>query len=111
MTRVNGPAARSKYDHPIKRRSGSLSMDHPEPRIISRNPSQADFDRKLASQVKGSLRKLVPGSARHVIVEAKEGTVTLRGDVPSFHIRQVFVHCCRRVPGVVGVVDELNVQA
>jgi hypothetical protein len=35
--------------------------------------------------------------------------VTLRGRVPSFYQRQLFIHCCQRVAGVVQLNDELQV--
>lgn len=71
-------------------------------------PIQADQD--LTSRVKTCLDGLNRAIARRMAIEANAGVVTLRGDVPTFYMRQVFVHACRRIPGVTHVNDELAVQ-
>ncbi len=48
---------------------------------------------------------------RRVIVRAFRGVVTIRGKVRSFHQKQLCLHCCQRVAGVVRVEDELEVLA
>jgi osmotically-inducible protein OsmY len=40
-----------------------------------------------------------------------DGVVTLRGNVPTFHMRQLLVHRCQKVPGVTAVRDELRVRS
>jgi osmotically-inducible protein OsmY len=44
-----------------------------------------------------------------ISIEVSRGVVTFRGQVKSFHIKQVLVHACRRLPRVADVVDELRV--
>ena len=49
------------------------------------------------------------GVSRRLDIEVQDGTVTLRGTVPSFYQRQLCL-CCKYVPGVRAVVDELRVE-
>ncbi len=49
-------------------------------------------------------------SLRRLNIEVQDGTVTLRGNVESFDERQLCVSCCRHVPGVFRLVDEINVD-
>jgi len=46
---------------------------------------------------------------RDIEVSAVGGTVVLRGKVGSFYEKQLCIHCCRRVAGVVRLVDEVDV--
>jgi osmotically-inducible protein OsmY len=41
-------------------------------------------------------------------VEAKDGIVTLKGEVPSFYARQLAIACARRVAGVRRVIDQVQ---
>jgi osmotically-inducible protein OsmY len=36
-------------------------------------------------------------------------TAALRGQVPSLHEKRLFLQCCRHVPGVMRVVDDMSV--
>lgn len=66
-------------------------------------------DRELERRVINFLdRQHVPG-LRNVEVEANSGVVTIRGRVKSFHQRQLCIHCCQRVAGVVALNDEVRV--
>ena len=49
-------------------------------------------------------------SLRRLRIEVDGGTVTLRGGVASFYERQLCLSCCRRVPGVFKLVDEIDVD-
>ena len=46
---------------------------------------------------------------RQLKIRAKNGKVTLSGPVHSFYQRQLAVNCCRRVAGVTGLVDQIEV--
>jgi osmotically-inducible protein OsmY len=72
------------------------------------SPSQP-ADRELEGRVHATLQTLNRAVARRVIIEVKDGLVTLRGDVPTFYARQIIIHECQRVPGVTRVNDELSV--
>ena len=67
-------------------------------------------NRELECQVSGFLRDLDPSAGRRVTVEAVDGVLTLTGQVETFYIRQLFVHCCRQIPGVTAVDDNLDVR-
>lgn len=49
-------------------------------------------------------------SGARLRIEADRGVITLSGQVPSFHQRQLIHAFTRRVAGVVQVIDELEVQ-
>lgn len=49
-------------------------------------------------------------SLRAIKVSASAGTVTLRGRVSSYYEKQLCLHCCRRVAGVMQLVDEVVVM-
>jgi osmotically-inducible protein OsmY len=48
---------------------------------------------------------------RQVVVRADSGTITLRGTVTSFYQKQLCIQACRAVPGVVALVDEVEVAS
>ena len=50
----------------------------------------------------------VPG-LRQISVAADCGTVTVRGRVTSFYEKQLCHHICRRVAGVIRLIDEVSV--
>lgn len=66
-------------------------------------------DRDLQRRVVSFLHdRHVPG-LRHLDVEVQDGTVVLRGRVNSFYEKQLCQNCCRRVAGVLRLVDEVTV--
>jgi hypothetical protein len=50
-------------------------------------------------------------SVQRLNIEVENGTVNVQGTVASFYERQVCVSCCQHVPGVFGLVDEINVDS
>jgi osmotically-inducible protein OsmY len=66
-------------------------------------------DRDLEHQVTAGLRDRNVAALRQVVVRANRGTVTLHGTVASFYHKQLCIHACRVVPGVVALVDEVKV--
>ena len=71
----------------------------------------SDADRDLERRIVNYLRRRhVPG-LRQLDVKASNGTVTLRGHVRSFYEKQLSHHCCRRVAGVVKLIDAIDVVA
>lgn len=73
-------------------------------------PSPADdADRDLERRITNYLaRRHLPG-LRQLEVKANNGTVTLRGQVRSFYEKQLSQHCCRRVAGVLKLIDAIDV--
>ncbi len=55
----------------------------------------------LCSRFRSSLRRLD--------VESSGGTVTIRGRVPTYYEKQLAINSCRRVAGVVKLVDDVVV--
>ena len=66
-------------------------------------------DRDLERRVVNYLRDRQVPSFRRLGVESDNGTVTLRGQVRSFYEKQLSLHSCRRVAGVLRLIDELDV--
>ncbi|HWB11017.1 MAG TPA: BON domain-containing protein [Pirellulales bacterium] len=65
-----------------------------------------DLERRVANYLAG---RHVPG-LRHLEVEARNGTVTLKGRVYSFYEKQLCQAVCRRVAGVVAYIDAIDVS-
>ena len=69
------------------------------------NSADRDLERRVVSFLVG---RHVP-SLRNLQVEARNGTVTLRGRVRTFYEKQLCQSCCRRVAGVLQFVDHVDV--
>lgn len=67
--------------------------------------ADADLRRRVLSFLAG--RHLA--ALRSIEVEARGGTVTLRGKVHTFYEKQLTQQCSRRVAGVVRLIDEVDV--
>jgi len=67
-------------------------------------------DRDLERRIVNFLADRQIPNLRNLIVAVEGGVVTLRGRVRSFYEKQMSQLCCRRVAGVVGLVDEIHVQ-
>ncbi len=81
---------------------------------MSTTPTQAGPSNSLTADVTRRIVNLLwqrggPWLAT-VDVRFDRGTATLSGTVRSFHERQLCIDCCRHVPGVHRVVDELKVD-
>jgi osmotically-inducible protein OsmY len=74
-------------------------------RNLVEDASDRDLERRVVSYLHG---RHVP-SLRHLDVEADNGTVTLRGTVGSFYEKQLSQQCCRRVAGVIKLIDAVDV--
>jgi osmotically-inducible protein OsmY len=48
---------------------------------------------------------------RDLQVQVHRGEVTITGKVDSFHERQVALNCCRRVAGVLKLIDQIEVSS
>jgi osmotically-inducible protein OsmY len=66
-------------------------------------------DRDLERRVVNFLAQQHFLRLRAIEVESRQGVVTIRGRVNSFHERQLCIHCCQRVAGVVGLNDQIQV--
>jgi osmotically-inducible protein OsmY len=68
-------------------------------------------DRDLEHRVNIWLLDRNAAASRQVVVRADSGTVTVRGTVTSFYLKQLCIQACLAVPGVVAMVDEVEVDA
>ncbi len=66
-------------------------------------------DRDLERHVTVRLLNRNVVSLRQVVVQASSGTITLRGTVTSFYQKQLCIQACRDVPGMVALVDKVEV--
>ncbi len=66
-------------------------------------------DRDLERRVMNFLHGWQMPGLRRLQVEATGGTVTLRGTVNSFYEKQLSQQCCRRVAGVLKLIDAISV--
>jgi osmotically-inducible protein OsmY len=67
------------------------------------------YDQDLRQRVAAFLAGQHRPSLRHLNVDAREGVVTLRGNVPTFYERELSVRLARRVAGVVQLNDQIVV--
>lgn len=77
---------------------------------LKESPRQTSEESDLQRRVVGYLATKHLASLRRLEVVTQGATVTLRGCVDSFYEKQVALHCCRRVAGVRGLVDDLVVR-
>ena len=67
------------------------------------------MDEDLKHRVANFLGHAIWRRLRRVGVEAKDGLVTLRGNVRSFYEKQLCLNCTRHVAGVIRLVDRIEV--
>jgi osmotically-inducible protein OsmY len=67
-------------------------------------------DRELEQRVRVFLVGQNVPSLRRLAIEARDGTVTLRGRVATFYEKQLSQQCRRRVTGVRRLVDQMVVE-
>ena len=68
--------------------------------------SDRDLERRVTNYL---TERHVPG-LRHLAVEAHNGMVTVKGRVYSYYEKQLCQAVCRRVAGVVGYIDAVDVS-
>lgn len=68
-----------------------------------------EVDRDLRQRVINYLGDYRMPALRTIQVEARGGTVTLRGNVSTFYQKQLCLHCCRRVAGVIKLDEHVAV--
>lgn len=64
-----------------------------------------DLERRVCNYLLG--RKMP--ALRQIEVMADNGTVTLRGQVSTYFQKQLCLNCCRRVAGVIELIDQVAV--
>jgi osmotically-inducible protein OsmY len=76
---------------------------------MTKNPPVDPADEDLKHRVSLFLAGRHVLSLRGLEIDARGGTVTLRGRVGSFYEKQLSQQCCRRVAGVIDLVDRVEV--
>jgi osmotically-inducible protein OsmY len=61
----------------------------------------------LEWRIRACLRERLPGLNGDVYITVIGGTAAVRGTVRSLHDKSTCIECCRHVPGVLRVVDDL----
>jgi osmotically-inducible protein OsmY len=69
----------------------------------------AEHDADLERRILNYLFNRGISALRQIDVQVRRGTVELRGRVYSFYQKQLCINCCRRVAGVVGLIDRIAV--
>lgn len=76
----------------VRSETGSIELDHDLEHRVINYLAQQHFPQLHAVEVR-----------------ARQGVVTIRGCVSSFYERQLCIHCCQRVAGVVRLNDQIEV--
>lgn len=77
--------------------------------MVRSESGSIQVDRELERRVLIYLEQQHFPQLHAVEVKARQGIVTIRGRVSSFYERQLCIHCCQRVAGVVQVNDQVEV--
>jgi osmotically-inducible protein OsmY len=73
-------------------------------------PAYLDADLDLETRLQSELSRNQRPTLKRLHVDVAQGIVTLSGCVRSFYERQLAVQCCRRVPGVLHMIDAVEVS-
>jgi hypothetical protein len=103
------PVAEPTTDDPWERETLSPAEISMGEKPVVQRFDGADADSDLQRRVKSYLRERHMPNLRNLQVEAQGGVVTLRGTVNSFYEKQLSQQCCRRVAGVVKLIDAIDV--
>jgi osmotically-inducible protein OsmY len=78
--------------------------------VVERPSRETDSDRDLERRVVSFLAaRHVPG-LRYLAVQATNGVVTVSGQVMTFYEKQLCNQCCRRVAGVLELINAVSVS-
>jgi len=65
---------------------------------------------EVKEKIEAALRRNAEIDAKHISVEAHEGTIVLRGDVRSWAEHEDAVHAAWSAPGVMNVEDHIAIR-
>ena len=86
-----------------------LGVEGPLSAAIMAESSWPTSDVPLEQRIRSYLDNKESGTFRGVIVEAHAGTVTLTGVVESYYAKQLAQEFAKRIPGVVSVINLIDV--
>lgn len=78
--------------------------------VKATHPGGKAADLDLEKRVRCFLSTRHQPALRKLEVQAESGTVTLKGRVQTYYEKQLGQHCCRRVAGVVRLIDHVVVD-
>jgi osmotically-inducible protein OsmY len=107
LEQILGPIGRPIEVFTSLRRSRAMNA-MPDNNDVLVKAASADED--LRQRVCRCLAHSGHHPARSLDVRASGGTVTLRGNVPTYYVRQLAIACVQRVAGVRCVVDEIQME-
>ncbi len=91
-----------------------MSENHGGKRLLQQAEQKAGLSKErqvVQTQAQSRLRKSGYHELRFVLCEFHEGVLTLRGQVPSFYLKQVAQELIRRLDGAEEVNNRLEVAA
>ena len=91
------------------RRPSVLVEGPPSAAIMAESSPWPTSDVPLEQRVRLYLDNMESGTFRGVVVEAHAGTVTLTGVVASYYAKQLAQEFTRRIPGVVSIINLIEV--
>ncbi len=65
---------------------------------------------EVKEKIEAALRRNAEIDAKHISVEAREGTIVLRGDVRSWAEHEDAIHAAWSAPGVIHVEDHISIR-
>jgi Predicted periplasmic or secreted lipoprotein len=77
--------------------------------IMAESSPWPTSDVPLEQRIRSYLDNMENGAFRRVVVEAQAGTVTLTGVAASYYAKQLAQEFTRRIPGVVSVINLIEV--
>lgn len=77
--------------------------------MIAAAPSLVSADRQLARRISSQLAGTNRASLRRLSVDVSGGEVTLRGNVGTFHEKQIAIQACRLLSGIERLIDAVEV--
>lgn len=74
-------------------------------------PKAVDANSDLVTAVRNALSKSIHSWLQQIDVSNQDEVIVLKGNVPTFHLKQLALAAAMRVPGVVRVSNHLKVGA
>jgi osmotically-inducible protein OsmY len=69
--------------------------------------SLSDID--ISQRIKSAFELRGYSAIKTLLFNVEQGVVTVRGRLPSFYLCQVAIECVKHVPGVVRVINQIEV--
>lgn len=80
------------------------------PTLVALTATPRSIDHRLVRDIEAATVARRGPAFRGIDITADGGIVTVQGWLRSFYEKQLLIHTIRRVPGVQGIIDEVQVQ-